>query len=110
LALLSKVEVPGSLWTFGNWWSTASGGEGTLRASLRSEALNRVRKASANGIATRGGRGDRSGVSSAFRRLSSNVEGSWLTPKELVDLLKGGRGVGSAVFISKGEGKVVRYW
>jgi hypothetical protein len=49
-------------------------------------------------------------VSGNFRRLFSNVEGSWLTPKKLVDLLKGGRGVGSAAFISKGEGKVVRYW
>jgi hypothetical protein len=63
-----------------------------------------------NGIATRGRRGDRSGMSGTFRRLSSNTEGAQLTPKELVDLLKGGRGVGSAAFISKGEGKVVGYW
>jgi hypothetical protein len=48
-------------------------------------------------------------VSGAFRRLFSDAEGSWLTPKELVDLLKEGRGVGSAIFISKREGKVVRY-
>ena len=72
--------------------------------------MNRVRKALTNGIATRGRRGDRSGVSGNFRRLSSDAEGSWLTPKELVDLLEGGRGVGSAAFISKGEGKMIRYW
>jgi hypothetical protein len=72
--------------------------------------LNRVRKALTNGIATRGRRGDRSDVSSTFRRLSSDVEGAQLTPKELVDLLKGGRGVGSAAFVSRGEGKVVGYW
>jgi hypothetical protein len=72
--------------------------------------LNRVGKVLTNGIATRGGRGDRSGVSSTFRRLSSNAEGAWLAPKELVDLLKGGRGVGLAAFISKGEREVVGYW
>jgi hypothetical protein len=38
------------------------------------------------------------------------MEGAWLASKELMDLLKGGRGVGSATFISKGEGKMVRYW
>jgi hypothetical protein len=38
------------------------------------------------------------------------MEGAWLAPKELVDLLKEGRGVGSAAFISKGEREVVRYW
>jgi hypothetical protein len=63
-----------------------------------------------NGVATRDRRGDRSGMSGTFRRLSSNVEGAQLAPKELVDLFKGGRGVGSAAFISKGEGEVVRYW
>jgi hypothetical protein len=62
-----------------------------------------------NGIATRGRRGDRSDMSSTLRRLSSDLEGAWLAPKELVDLFKGGRGVGLATFISKGEGKVVRY-
>jgi hypothetical protein len=63
-----------------------------------------------NGIATRGRRGDRSDISGTFRRLSSNVEDAWLAPKELVDLLKGGRGVGSAVFIPKKEGEVIGYW
>jgi hypothetical protein len=71
--------------------------------------LNRVRKALINSVATRGRRRDRSDISSTFRRLSSNVEGARLTPKELVALLKGGRGVGSAAFIPKGEGEVVRY-
>jgi hypothetical protein len=101
--LLLEMKVAGSFWTSGDWRLTASGGEGTLRA------LNRVGKVLTNGIATRGGRGDRSGVSSTFRRLFSDMEGLWLAPKELVDLLKGGRGVGSAVFISKGKGKVVGY-
>jgi hypothetical protein len=63
-----------------------------------------------NGIAIRGRREDRSGMSGTFRRLSSDAEGAQLAAKELVDLLKEGRGVGSAVFISKGEEKVVRYW
>jgi hypothetical protein len=72
--------------------------------------LNRVGKASTNGIATRGRRGDRSDMSSTFRRLSSNAEDAWLTPKKLVDLLKGGRRVGSAAFIFKGKGEMVRYW
>jgi hypothetical protein len=103
------MKVVGGFWTSGDWWSTASGEEGTLRTSLRFGALNRVRKALTNGIATRGRRGDRSDVSGAFRRLSSDMEGVWLTPKELVDPLKGGRGMGSAVFISKGEREVVRY-
>jgi hypothetical protein len=85
-------------------------GERGLRTSLRSGALNRVGKMSTNSVTTRGRRGDRSGISSTFRRFSSNVEGAWLTPKELVDLLKGGRGVRSAVFIPKGEGEVVGYW
>jgi hypothetical protein len=48
-------------------------------------------------------------VSSIFRRFSSNTEDSWLTSKELVDLLKGGRGVGSAAFISQGEREVAGY-
>jgi hypothetical protein len=49
-------------------------------------------------------------MSSTFRRFSFNVEGAWLAPKELVDLLKGSRGVGSAIFISQGEREVIRYW
>jgi hypothetical protein len=63
-----------------------------------------------NGITTRGRREDRSHISSTFRRFSSNAEGAWLTPKEQMDLLKGGRGVGLAAFIPKREGEVVRYW
>jgi hypothetical protein len=110
LALLLKAKVAGSLWAFGDWQSAANRGEGTLRTSLRSRALNRVEKVLTNGIAIRGGRGDRSGVSGTFRRLFSNAEGARLTPKELVDLFKGGRGVGLTAFISKGEGKVVGYW
>jgi hypothetical protein len=110
LALLLKAKVADSLWAFNDWQLVTGGGEGTLRASLRSEALNRVGKASTNGVTTRGGRGDRSGVFSTFRRFFSNAEGFWLAPKELVDLLEGGRGVGLAVFISKREGKVVGYW
>jgi hypothetical protein len=76
LALLLKAKVAGGLWTSGDWWSAANGEEGTLRTSLRSRALNRVRKVSTNGIATRGRRGDRSGVSGTFRRLSSDMEGA----------------------------------
>jgi hypothetical protein len=110
LALLSKAKVADGLWAFGDWWSTANGGEGILRASLRSGALNRVGKASTNDIATGGRRGDRSGVSSTFGRFSSDAVGSWLTSKELVDLLEGGRGVGSAAFISRWEREVVGYW
>jgi hypothetical protein len=49
-------------------------------------------------------------MSGTFRRFSSDIEGSWLIPEELVDLLERGRGVGLTVFISKGEGKVVGYW
>ena len=110
MALLLKTKVAGGFWSSGNWWSTASGGEGTLRTSLRFRALHRVKKAPTNGITTRGRRGDMSGMSSTFRRLFSDVEGVQLAPKELVDLLKEGRGVGLAAFISKGEGKVVGYW
>jgi hypothetical protein len=72
--------------------------------------LNRVRKALMNGIATRGRRGDRSGVSGTFRRLSSNMKGAWLISKKLVDLLEGGRRVGLAAFVFQGKGEVVRYW
>jgi hypothetical protein len=57
------VKVVGGFWTSGDWQSATDGGEGTLWASLRSRGLNRVRKALMNGIATRGRRGDRSGVS-----------------------------------------------
>jgi hypothetical protein len=76
LALLLKAKVAGGLWTLGDWQSAAGGREGTLRASLRSGALSRVEEASTSGITTRGRRGDRSSVSGAFRRLSSDVVGS----------------------------------
>jgi hypothetical protein len=70
------VKVTSGLWTSDDWQSAANGKEGTLRASLRSGALNRVRKVSVNSIATRGRREDRSSVSSTFRGLSSNTEGA----------------------------------
>jgi hypothetical protein len=71
--------------------------------------LSKVEEASTSGVATRGRRGDRSGMFSTFRRFSSDMEGFWLIPEKLVDLFEGGRGVGSTAFISKGEGKVVGY-